>query len=1139
MTSTPDLLPGMDTEDMTMKSFYKNTRFTALATLLTLTATAPAFADDTELLLVDPTAAGATQPNIMFILDTSGSMRDPVDTTEPYDSTEVYSGSCDTDRLYWTILDIPPTCGGSNNQWINDSAFVCNDAIQRMTGIGAYTGVMVQYHDGGSAADRWQHLQPGNNNSMVECQRDHGVHGNSGSDDYARAGTSGQPFTGSASQALTWGAGDAARDYTIYDGNYLNWRANPVTVSMAKMDILKAVTDNLLNAIDDVNVGVMRFSGNDGGRIIEDVTDINADRANIIATINALNPGGNTPLAETLYESALYWRGLVPEYGNLPDEPDTDPDAFVAGMPGQYQQPNMPVCTRNFNVLISDGLPTQDFGAVPLVSGLPSWGSVVGGGCDDNNGDGDNTDNGECLDDVGNYLFNGDIDGNTPGQQNVITHTIGFAANIPILIDTAAESGGTYNRADNVEQLTNVLMRIVESILDKGLSFTAPAVAVNTFNRTQNLNDLYISTFQPAARVHWPGNIKKYTIDGGVIKDSRNPPQDAIDPLTGFFKETALSHWTVGAADGADVVLGGAANRLPDPAQRRLFTNYGLSDDLTADSNALDSGNNALTLADFGLSGANGEPTLDELLRWANGEDVLDVDNDPATTVRYVMGDPLHSQPAVVVYGTQANPQTVVFAATNDGYLHAINGDTGVELWSFVPKQLLGDLPALMLNGPSTFKHYGIDGDIVPVVADLNNNGVIDGSDFVHLIFGMRRGGRTYFSLDITDKDNPELNWVKTYPEFGQSWSRPVAARVDMDTNRFSSENQSRDLGAVIVIGEGYDTVHDSPPWPGNNDNVGAGISMLDLFSGERIWRAGRNNADLDVNDMKRAIPSTVRVIDFSGDGYADRMYAVDVGGQVFRFDVFAGEKPDDAVTGGVIARFGAEGNASAGATNGSRFYSAPDVSIFTDPVLNRRFVAIGVGSGYRSHPNNTSATDAYYSLRDPDLFAKLDQNAYNNYDVALPGDMVEVSGSVNTVIGPLDRGWKFTFPATMMMLSASATFDNSVFFVAYQPDQGAAATCQAAPGSNILYRVNIANGDPVANNLDTMQPSEADAARQTALQQGGIAPTPAFLFPSPEDDCEGDACNIPPLGCVGVECFDPGFENNPVRTLWTQDGID
>ena len=54
-----------------------------------------------------------------------------------------------------------------------------------------------------------------------------------------------------------------------------------------------------------------------------------------------------------------------------------------------------------------------------------------------------------------------------------------------------------------------------------------------------------------------------------------------------------------------------------------------------------------------------------------------------------------------------------------------------------------------------------------------------------------------------------------------------------------------------------------------------------------------------------------------------------------------------------------------------------------------------------------------------------------------------------------------------------------------------------------------------------------------------GIAPTPAFLFPSGDDDCNGHECAPPPIGCVGVECFDPGFPNNPVRTLWTQDGIE
>ena len=47
-------------------------------------------------------------------------------------------------------------------------------------------------------------------------------------------------------------------------------------------------------------------------------------------------------------------------------------------------------------------------------------------------------------------------------------------------------------------------------------------------------------------------------------------------------------------------------------------------------------------------------------------------------------------------------------------------------------------------------------------------------------------------------------------------------------------------------------------------------------------------------------------------------------------------------------------------------------------------------------------------------------------------------------------------------------------------------------------------------------------------------------FFQQPDDPaCTGADCSPPPIGCVGVECFDPEFENNPVRTLWSQDGIE
>ena len=125
------------------------------------------------------------------------------------------------------------------------------------------------------------------------------------------------------------------------------------------------------------------------------------------------------------------------------------------------------------------------------------------------------------------------------------------------------------------------------------------------------------------------------------------------------------------------------------------------------------------------------------------------------------------------------------------------------------------------------------------------------------------------------------------------------------------------------------------------------------------------------------------------------------------------------------------------------------------------------------------------------------------------------------------------------MVLSDSTTFDNSVFFVGFSPTANATVGCDPTLGKNVLYRVNVINGDPVVPNIDDLLPDDSDAARTTSLQQGGIAPAPTMLFPSPDPDCTGKACYPPPLGCVGVECFDPGFQNLPVRTLWTQDGIE
>jgi len=1116
-----------------MKISIRKTTWMSVSFAIAMLTGLPAIADDTELLLMNPDPSQNPKPNVMFILDTSGSMTTTQDTTEPYDNLQEYPGTCDVNNIYWTDVDVTPVCDGNNTAYVDKDSFHCDFSANQIAGIGSFSNTMVQYRSDAGGSSRWTTLEHGNSSDDVECHADSGLHGDGTANFvYAAAGSGmSYPWTDDPTNEVSWGSSGRNISYTFYDGNYLNWKTTPATVTLSRSDIMKAVTKKVLSSVNNLNVGLMRFNDNAGGPVILGMTDLDVNRASVISAIDGLPADGRTPLSETLYENALYWRGMPAYYGELINETPTALNALASTAPEVYLQPDWDVCAKNYNVLLTDGEPVDDDETPSLVGNLPTFPAAC---------DGDGT-MGYCLDDIAEYLSQVDIDStsDTDPDQFVTTHTIGFTIDLPILSETATNSGGQYFLADDVESLTRTLLSIIANINDRTLSFSAPAVSVNTFNRTQNLNDLYITTFGAKAKAHWPGNLKKYRISDRNIVDVNG--DSAVDPATGFFLDTARSYWTTGGADGNDVRLGGAAQQLPTPLIRNLYTNNS-SGDLTAAANSVTPSNAAsFTAADFGLSGAAGEPTMDELMRWARGEDLLDEDNNTATTVRKVMGDPLHSQPAAIVYGgTEASPDVVVFTATNDGYLHAFAGDSGAELWSFIPKELLSNLTRLYFDPGSKYKQYGIDGNVVPVVKDVDGDGIVESADgdFVRLVFGMRRGGNSFYALDVTDKNSPSLMWQLNQAEFGESWSTPVVARVDI-----ASVSQNADM-AVVVLGGGYDTVHDTSAHPATADGAGSGVYMFDLETGAELWRAGLDSsADLQLStagrEMDRAMPNQVRVIDLSGDGLADRMYATDLGGQVWRFDIFNGQDPSNLVTGGVIAQLGAEGLGTPTEADTRRFYNAPDVSLVTDNHQQRRYISISIGSGYRAHPFDLSASDRFFSVRDGDVFTQLPQAAYDSYSVVTDADLVEVSGQTQTIITSADSGWKFTLPPNEKILADSLTFDDQIFFVAFTPDSAAAATCSAGQGTNFLYRMSAVNGDPIVPNIDTLSPLISDDERRSTLQQGGIAPSPTILFPSPDPNCTGDDCRQPPLGCVGVECFNPGFENNPVRTLWTQDGIE
>ena len=304
-------------------------------------------ADDTELLLLNPEPVGASKPNILFILDSSGSMATRQATLEPYDANKTYVGACDNDTLYWTDVDVTPDCETSTNL-IDKNRFHCAAASRQLRGVGSFTDTLAQY--GAAEPYRWQYLAPDLANAPVECQSDYGQHGD-GRSGYlwpSSAGGSAAPYTNNPLNALSWGSAPRNLSYTVYDGNYLNWRKSPATTVRSRAAILKEVLKSALNSVDNLNVGLMRFNGGDGGAVIHGVTDLDANRQSINAAIDSLPTSGVTPLSETLYEAALYWRGMQAYYGQPNFTDLTDANALASHSPTTYAPPELDVCVKNF-----------------------------------------------------------------------------------------------------------------------------------------------------------------------------------------------------------------------------------------------------------------------------------------------------------------------------------------------------------------------------------------------------------------------------------------------------------------------------------------------------------------------------------------------------------------------------------------------------------------------------------------------------------------------------------------------------------------------------------------------------------------------------------------------------------------------
>jgi type IV pilus assembly protein PilY1 len=180
--------------------------------------------------------------------------------------------------------------------------------------------------------------------------------------------------------------------------------------------------------------------------------------------------------------------------------------------------------------------------------------------------------------------------------------------------------------------------------------------------------------------------------------------------------------------------------------------------------------------------------------------------------------------------------------------------------------------------------------------------------------------------------------------------------------------------------------------------------------------------------------------------------------------------------------------------------------------------------------------------LRDYTPFVAHSQAYYDGLTPITDAALQDITDDVEAVVAPGSAGWRFELRdggwRGEKVLAEARTFNNQIFFTTFTPGAGGLATgCQPSLGMTRLYVMDLLTGAPVNNLDESADPTELTEEDRYREFRGSISSEVVFLFPSPDDpNCVGDACTPPPVACVDLFCFPPGFANNPIRTFWSEE---
>lgn len=295
-----------------------------------------------------------------------------------------------------------------------------------------------------------------------------------------------------------------------------------------------------------------------------------------------------------------------------------------------------------------------------------------------------------------------------------------------------------------------------------------------------------------------------------------------------------------------------------------------------------------------------------------------------------------------------AGREALLYVGGNDGMLHAFSASTGEEVFAYVPAGLLHQLH--WLARPDYAHRYYVDGS--PFVGDANLGSTAQPDWRSLLVSALGAGGPGYVVLDVTSITDRSTEAMAadmvlmdrtdgSDPDIGHIFAQPTLdeARANQPLH-ITRTNNGR---WALILGNGYNSAHGMP------------VLLIQYLDGDRGLR--KIVADAPACAFANGL-SAPQFLDVNGDATPDVVYAGDLQGHLWKFDISSASDADWHVAHGGAPLFTAQRNGQPQAIT-----SAPVVRVH--PEINGLMVAFGTGRDLTASDRTDASVQTFYGVMD------------------------------------------------------------------------------------------------------------------------------------------------------------------------------